>query len=175
MFTDVSRHFGKLLAKKAIGDMKRGMVSRNPLKSFGWGRGGRTPIHGVRVRCPSIERSPSCGPSDPWATPTFYQTGRDKSNLFRFFEVIASHFCFLTFAAIASIFLSGSKRSPKRGWTPWDGRRLLPEMKNKPSRSYASSSLFLPARDGSTGGSPYGPEVSLTSFFATKRSSSRTG
>jgi len=25
-------------------------TSRNPLKSFGWGRGGRTPIHGVRVQ-----------------------------------------------------------------------------------------------------------------------------
>ena len=25
---------------------------------IGWGKGSRTPIHGVRVRCPTIERSP---------------------------------------------------------------------------------------------------------------------
>ena len=30
----------------------------NPFKSFGWGTRIRTLIHGVRVRCPTIERSP---------------------------------------------------------------------------------------------------------------------
>jgi hypothetical protein len=39
--------------------MKKGLAQfANPLKSFGWGKGSRTPIHGVRVRCPTIERSP---------------------------------------------------------------------------------------------------------------------
>jgi hypothetical protein len=31
----------------------------NPLISFGWETWIRTKIHGVRVRCPTIERSPS--------------------------------------------------------------------------------------------------------------------
>ena len=38
---------------------KGAMISRNPLILLSWGRGGRTPIHGVRVRCPAIERSPT--------------------------------------------------------------------------------------------------------------------
>jgi hypothetical protein len=40
--------------------MKKGdyAAGHNPLKLFGWGIGIRTPIHGVRVRCPTVERSP---------------------------------------------------------------------------------------------------------------------
>ena len=33
-------------------------ATRNPLFSFGWETWIRTTIHGVRVRCPAVERSP---------------------------------------------------------------------------------------------------------------------
>jgi hypothetical protein len=35
-----------------------GQIEPDPFLFYGWGKGSRTPIHGVRVRCPTIERSP---------------------------------------------------------------------------------------------------------------------
>ena len=35
------------------------LISPNPLYFLGWGTWIRTTIHGVRVRCPAIERSPN--------------------------------------------------------------------------------------------------------------------
>ncbi len=36
-----------------------GSIQSNPFLFYGWGMRSRTSIHGVRVRCPTIERSPS--------------------------------------------------------------------------------------------------------------------
>ena len=148
---------------------------RNPLKSFGWGRGGRTPIHGVRVRCPSIERSPSCGPHEILATATnFYQTGEHKSNLFEYLAGRLFRVLLLDFRR-QCIYFSFRLEGHRTRWTAWDGARFFPVTRSKRPRFCASSSPFLPARDGSTGEFPYGPGASRTFFFATRKSSSLIG
>ena len=57
---------GKIIENKRkraqiVGKVVTKIISRFCALSilFGWGKGSRTPIHGVRVRCPTIERSPS--------------------------------------------------------------------------------------------------------------------
>ena len=49
---------------KAEQRKKGSLITANPLYFNGWGTRIRTLIDGVRVRCPTVERSPSIGESD---------------------------------------------------------------------------------------------------------------
>ena len=82
--------------------------------------------------------------------------------------VVFSEFYSLTFVANASIFLAGLEGHRTR-WTAWEGERFFPVTRSKRPRFCASSSPFFPARDGSTGGFPYGPGASRTLLFCDEK------